>query len=70
LVGKGLLIQMNNEQFKYSIKVYEDYAVINGWLTYDVLILLVSLFKKEGFTHLTSNDGITGGFKMVRKNDN
>ncbi len=51
---------------KYSIEVYEDYAIIKGWLTSDVLTLLIKLFKKEGFTHMQSFDG---GFKLVKKNE-
>lgn len=51
---------------KYSITVYEDHAIIRGWLSSDMLILLVKLCRKEGFTHLTNNpDG--EGFKLVRK---
>jgi hypothetical protein len=50
---------------KYSIHVYEDHAIIRGWLTSDMLMLLIRLCKKEGFTHLTSNaDG--NGFKLVK----
>lgn len=54
---------------KYSITVYEDHAIITGWLTSDVLILLIKLCKKEGFTHLTHNPH-GEGFKLVRKDDN
>ena len=53
---------------KYTIKVYEDHAIITGWLTSDILILLTRLGKKEGFTHLTHN-GNEQGFKLVRKKD-
>jgi hypothetical protein len=53
---------------EYSIEVYKDYAIIKGWLTPDILMVLVRLCKKHGFTHLTSNhDG--KGFKLVRKDD-
>jgi hypothetical protein len=51
----------------YSIHVYEDYAIIRGGLTSDILTMLIKLCKKEGFTHITSaNDG-KEGFKLVRK---
>ena len=54
---------------KYSIQVYEDHAIIRGWISSDILTLLMKLSKKEGFDYITSNpDGM--GFKMVRKNDN
>lgn len=49
---------------KYSIEVYEDYAIITGWLTTDVLKLLIKLCKKEGFTHMVPHEG--QGFKLVR----
>lgn len=52
---------------QYSIEVYEDHAIIKGWLSSDVLTTLVRLCEKEGFTHIVSNDGV--GFKLVRKND-
>ena len=55
-------------KLKYSLEVYEDYAIINGWLTTDMLTLIVRLCKKEGFTHLTNN-GDKLGFNLVRKND-
>ena len=56
-------------KLEYSIKVYDDHAIIYGWLTSDILILLVRLCKKHGFTHLTHNDG-NPGFKLVKKDDN
>ncbi len=50
---------------KYGIEVYSDHAVIHGRLSSDILILLIKLCKKEGFTHMTSSeDG--KGFKLVR----
>lgn len=48
---------------KYSISVYEDYAIIKGWLTSEILITLIKLCKKEGFTHLQSFEG---GFKLIK----
>lgn len=53
-------------KLEYSIEVYDTHAVIDGWLTSDILILLIRLCKKHGFTHLTHNDGYAG-FKLVRK---
>ncbi len=56
-------------KLKYSIHVYEDHAIINGCLSSDILILLVRLCKKHGFTHLTSGEsGI--GFKLIRLEEN
>ena len=51
---------------KYIIEVYEDHAIISGWLSADMLKTLVKLCKKEGFTHLVPNEG-KPGFKVVRK---
>ncbi len=51
---------------QYSIEVYDDHAIINGWLTTDILKLLVRLCGKHGFTHLTNNDG-KPGFKLVKR---
>ena len=50
---------------KYSITVYEDHVIVTGWLTSDVLKLLIKLCNEEGFKYLTNNpDG--NGFKLVR----
>jgi len=51
---------------KYSLEVYEDHAIIRGWLSSDTLILLTKLCKKEGFTHLTICDDGTQGFKLIK----
>jgi hypothetical protein len=51
---------------KYSIEVYENYAIIKGLLTSDMLTILIKLCE-EGLTHLTPHQG--GGFKLVRKNE-
>jgi hypothetical protein len=58
---------INMDEPEYSIEVYKDHAIIKGWLTSDILKLLINLCKKHGFTHLVPNDG--GGFKLVRKED-
>lgn len=50
---------------KYSISVYEDYAIITGSITADVLMILWEVGKKEGFTHLTNNP-YAQGIKLVR----
>lgn len=52
----------------YSIAVYEDCARIKGWLTSDILNLLIKLCKKEGFTHLIPSEN-PNEFKLVRKNE-
>ena len=52
---------------KYTLEVYEEWAVIRGALSTDVLTLLIGLCLKEGFTHLTHNEDGLGGFKLVRK---
>ncbi len=55
---------MNSEPL-YEIRVYEDYAIITGWLTSDILKVLIRLCKQEGFTHLTNNpDG--KGFRLIK----
>ena len=51
---------------RYSIEVYEDHAIIRGWLTTEILTLLIGLCKKEGFTHMTNVGDGTQGFKLVR----
>lgn len=51
---------------RYSIEVYKDYAIIRGLITSEILMVLVRLCKKEGFTHMTHNDN-EPGFKLVRK---
>lgn len=52
---------------KYVIEVYEDHAVIRGWLSCEVLVALTAISKKEGFTHLVRNDDGSGGFKLVKR---
>ncbi len=57
---------MSEKKTNYSISVYDDHAIIKGGLSSDVLKLLISLCKKEGFTHIMSN--VEGdGFKLIRK---
>lgn len=51
----------------YSMEVYEDHAIIRGWLTSEMLILLVKFCKKEGFIYMTNIGDGTQGFKLVRK---
>jgi len=50
----------------YSIEVYNDHAIIQGLLSSDVLVLLLKLCEKEGFTYLVPNDD-KPGFKLVYK---
>ena len=54
----------------YSIEVYDDCAIIRGWLTAKVLTLLIRLCCKEGFTHMDNIGDGTQGFKLVKKNEN
>lgn len=49
----------------YSIEVYDDCAIITGWLSSDILQMLIKLCEKEGFTHLAAHEGF--GFKLVKK---
>jgi hypothetical protein len=56
----------NENNLEYSIEVYKDHAIIKGWLSTDVLKLIFNLCKKEGFTHMTSNEN-QQGFKLVKK---
>lgn len=48
----------------YSIHVFEDHAIIQGFLTSDVLTILIRLCRQEGFTHLVPFDD---GFKLVKQ---
>ena len=48
---------------KFSLEVYDDHAIIRGWLTSDILVLLTRLCKKYGFKYLASCDG---GFKLTK----
>jgi hypothetical protein len=55
---------------KYSIQVFEDHALITGFLSADILKLIISLCQKEGFTHLSFSDVGQQGFKLIKeKND-
>jgi hypothetical protein len=58
-----------NESPKYVLAIYEDYALINGKLSSDILLLLIKLCKKEGFTHMTHRDDGKPGFKLIRNAD-
>ena len=54
--------------FKFSIDVYDDYAIIRGGLTCDILLLIIRISKKEGFTHMISfEDNGHVGFKLVKQ---
>lgn len=50
---------------RYSIAVYEDYAIIKGWLSAEILCMLITLCEDEGFTNMIPHDD--QGFKLVRK---
>lgn len=52
---------------KYSIEVYEDHAIIRGWMKTDIFSLLLRFSRKEGFTHITALDDGSEGFKLVKK---
>lgn len=54
---------------RYSIEVYDDYAVFRGEISSEIFKLIVRMCKQNGFTHLKSTeDG--HGFKMIRKYEN
>lgn len=59
--------KMNREDLekvpKYSLEVYDDHAIIKGWLTSDMLTVLIKLCRKEGFKRLVSGNG---GFKLIK----
>ena len=55
------------DELKFSLQIYEDYALITGWLSSDMLKLLIRVCEKHGFTHMTNNSDARGGFKLVRK---
>ncbi len=57
---------MNKKDFKYSIEVYEDCALIQGCLTAESLELVIKLCQDEGFDYLTSgNEEVR--FKLIKK---
>jgi hypothetical protein len=56
-----------NEQPEYTIAIYKDYALIQGWLTCEALEIVVFLCKQHGFTHMSAPDNGVG-FKLVRHN--
>jgi hypothetical protein len=56
-------------KFEYSLEVYDTHAIICGYLTYDMMKLLLKFCEKNGFTHLVPNHE-KPGFKLVRKDDN
>lgn len=49
----------------YSLEIYKDHALISGWLTTDMLTVLIRLCKKHGFTHLCMQSD-QEGFKLVK----
>lgn len=55
---------------KFSIEVFEDHAMIKGWIESKTLVLLLKLCKWYGFTHLIPTDDGQQGFKLVRKDKN
>lgn len=50
----------------YSLEVFEDYAIIRGHLTTEMLTLLIKLCAKEGFKYLTNIGDGTPGFKLIK----
>ena len=54
---------------EYRLSVYKDHAIINGFVTSDVLKRLVKVCERHGFTHLVPHS--KPGFKLVKieKND-
>lgn len=54
---------------KFSLEVFEDHAMIRGWLDVKTLDVLFKLCKWYGFTHLTQTDDGQQGFKLVKKDD-
>ncbi len=51
------------EEPEFSITVYKDHAIIMGFLTADILSMLIELCKEYGFIHMIS---IENGFKLVK----
>jgi len=54
---------------KYSFHVYEDRVIIIGSISMDVLIFIMELCKKEGFTHMKPLPGNKQGFILVKKEE-
>lgn len=55
------------KELKYSVHVYEDHAIIKGGHPPEVLDLLITVSKQEGFNYVMAPDDGTQGFKLVRK---
>ena len=55
-------------EFKYSIEIYDDRAIIRGRLNLKILNSIFRLCRKEGFTHVAEvdhNEGISR-FRLVK----
>ncbi len=53
-------------KLKFSVEVYEDFAIVKGTITSEMLMLIIRLCKKEGFTYFTYTDQ-ENEFKLERK---
>lgn len=53
----------NTDELKFSLKVYEDYAIIRGKLTAETLTLLINLCNEYEFKYITPHNG---GFKLIK----
>jgi len=51
----------------YSITVYEDHAIIRGWIQTETFSLLLQVCEKEGFTHITAIHDGSDGFKLIKQ---
>ena len=61
---KGIEMNEETKQPNYSLEVYDDHAIIKGWLTSDMIKVLLKLCNKEGFKYFSP---FTGGFKLVKE---
>lgn len=65
--------KFNETKLTFSIEVFEDYAVIKGFLCIVIkgflciklLKVLLKLCKDEGFKYLVPNED--GGFKLIKE---
>lgn len=59
----GRNMSENTDELKFSLKVYEDYAIIRGKLTAETLTLLINLCNEYEFKYITPHNG---GFKLIK----
>ena len=59
-------IEKSKNKMEYSIEVFDDYAVIKGSISSDVLNFLLKLCEDEGFKYMVPNYQDVG-FRLVKE---